>query len=685
MSTPMTASKSVGLRSIVPMATVVLILLMILPLPAFILDLLISLNIAFSLVTLLTSVTIPNPLRFSVLPSVLLLSTVARLGLNLASTRRILLNGADGTDAAGSVIEAFGHFVVGGNMVVGAVVFLVLLAVQFIVINHGANRISEVSARFTLDALPGKQMAIDADLNSGFIDEKQARQRRGEIQDEADFYGAMDGAVKFTQRDAIASLLIVSINIIAGLAIGILQNGMSPIEALQTYTVLTVGDGLVSAIPALLISVAGALMTTRSGSEEELSTELTGQLMDNPLPLGVAAGSLLTLGLIPGLPTIAFGSLAAVLGGTAYTLSRQSKQAPPPEEETSVAPVEEPIEPLLAIDPLTIEVGYDLVTLAGNDAAGGLLDRIRKIRRQVATELGIVVPPVRVRDNLNLRSDEYRVLLRGTQIDGSRLRRGKCLAIDPGDAFEKIEGEATTDPTFGIPALWIDEALGDKARGAGYTVVDLVSVMATHLGEIVRRRAPELLTRQEVQRLLDLLSESAPKLVEEVVPQGFTVGQVQKVLQALLAERISIRDMEAIFEALADAVGREVDLESLVAYVRQSIARQIVQPLVDQRGLNVITLSPEFDREVRTMFQPNPADGTGAVPADPQRVQGLVSRLASAVKQAVDRPNQVVLCGDARTRLFLRRISERALPNVPFLAVQEIPDGVSVNAIGKVS
>ncbi len=669
----------------VPIAIVGLVAVMLIPLPPLILDLLVSLSISIGMIVLLTALHIRSPLDFSVFPSVLLLVTVFRLALNIASTRRILLHGSEGTHAAGSVIEAFGQFVVGGNLIVGIVIFLVLLAVQFIVINHGANRISEVAARFTLDAMPGKQMAIDADLNAGLIDETEARERRQRIQDEADFYGSMDGAVKFTQRDAIASLIIVAINIIAGLGVGILQAGMAPLDALHTYTVLTVGDGLVTAVPALLTSVAGALITTRSGSNQELSGHLASQLLSNPRPLAVAAGSLGALALVPGLPTIAFLSLAGVIGWFASGLRKQERDEaqrvaalPGP----AVAAPEEPIEPLLAVDPLTIEVGYDLVELAGSDRAGGLLDRIRGIRRQVALDLGMVVPPVRVRDNLRLASDEYVLLLRGAEVGRARLPRRRVLAIDPGDALERIEGEKTKDPAFGIDALWIDESQSDRARSVGYTVVDRTSTLATHLSEVVRRHAPDLLGRQETQRLLDLLAKQSPKLVEELVPERYTVGQVQKVLQSLLRERVSIRDLMTICETMADLAGTTKDMREIVARVRQALGRWLVGPLLERDALHVVTLSSEVEGQLREML----GDGTGNKPrpADPRVTAGLVHRVATALRQAPPGVQPAVLCPSAESRSLLRQLTESALPSVPFLSVLEVPDGVRVQALGQV-
>jgi flagellar biosynthesis protein FlhA len=670
----------------IPAAVVGLIGLMVVPLHPLLLDLLISLSVSLSMIVLLTALHVRSPLSFSVFPSVLLLLTVFRLGLNIASTRRILLHGSEGTAAAGHVIEAFGQFVVGGNLIVGLVIFLVLLAVQFIVINHGANRISEVAARFTLDAMPGKQMAIDADLNAGLIDEVEARRRRDVVQREADFYGAMDGAVKFTQRDAIASLLIVAINLLAGVTTGVVHAGMSALDALRTYAVLTVGDGLVTAIPALLVSVAGALITTRTGTDRELAADVTAQVFSDPRPLGVAAGALATMALIPGLPTVAFLTLAAGVGGLAAALRRQERRAT---EQAAVEPPraehapEEPIEPLLAVDPLTIEVGYDLVDLAGSERPGGLLDRIRGIRRQVALDLGIVVPPVRVRDNLRLAPDEYQILLRGADVARNRLRRKRVLAIDPGDVLEAVPGEKAKDPAFGIEALWIDETLADRARSLGYTVVDRTSVLATHLSEVIRRHAPELLGRQETQRLLDILGKTAPKLVEELVPERFTVGQIQKVLHALLRERVSIRDLQTICEALADCAGAGLELDELVGRVRQVLGRSLVRALLERDALRVVTLSPEIEQQLATLLAPGP-DGK-PLPADPRLTQSLVHKVATALReQQPGGAPPVVLCGSTRTRVLLRRLTEGALPMIPFLSVFEVPDGVRVQAVGQV-
>ncbi len=673
-----------GAHAALPIAIVGLVAVMVIPLPPFVLDLLISLDIALSMVVLLTTVYVKAPVEFSAFPSLLLLLTVFRLGVNIASTRRILLHGSEGTSAAGHVIEAFGQFVVGGNLVVGLVVFLVLLAVQFIVINHGATRISEVAARFTLDAMPGKQMSIDADLNAGLIDEAEARARRKSVSDEAEFYGSMDGAVRFTQRDAIAALIIVAVNLIAGLTIGVFQAGMNAAEAARTFSVLTVGDGLVTAIPALLVSVASGLIAARSDSGLELGTEVAGQVFSNPKPLAVAAGALAFLALVPGLPTVAFLTLAAGVGSLAAMLRRRQKDEVAREAELAPAgpPPEEPIEPLLAVDPLTIEVGYDLVDLAGSEATGGLLDRIRGIRRQIALDLGIVVPPVRVRDNLRLESDGYQILLRGAEVGHGRLPRARILAIDPGGVLEKIEGEKTLDPAFGIEALWIREGLDERARAAGYTVVDRTSVLATHLSELARRHAPELLGRQETQRLLDGLAKGAPKLVEELLPERYTLGQVQKVLQLLLRERVPIRDLQTICEAMADCSGQGLDLQEVVARVRQALGRALVKPLLERGALKVVTLSPAIEQDIRSLLAPGP-DGK-PLPADPRVTQSLVQRVASAIRDIPAGTLPAVLCGSAEVRAVLRRLTENSLPTLACLAIPEIPDGVRVQTVGQV-
>ncbi|MCP3979356.1 MAG: flagellar biosynthesis protein FlhA [bacterium] len=666
---------------LLPVSIVGLVAVMVIPLPTALLDLLLSFDVSLSLVVLLTAVYVARPSTFSTFPSVLLLLTVFRLGLNVATTRRILLHGPEGPEAAGHVIEAFGQFVVGGSVVVGTVIFLVLLAVQFIVINHGATRISEVAARFTLDAMPGRQMAIDADLNAGLIDEVEARERRKAISADADFYGSMDGAVRFTQRDAVASLIIVAINLLAGIGIGVLQAGMPITEALVTYSILTIGDGLVSAIPALLLSVAGGLLTTRSDTGIDLGSELGQQLLSSPTPLTVAAGALGTLALVPGLPTLAFLTMSGGVGALAMAMKRKQRAEPDPSEDVpaSAPPIEEPIEPLLAVDPVSIEVGYDLVELAGSDSPGGLLDRIREIRRQVALELGFIVPPVRVRDNLKLSPDGYQLLLRGAEIGQGRLQRRKMLAIDPGDVKEQIEGEKTLDPAFGIEALWIREELADTARSAGYTVVDQTSVLATHLSQVVRRYAPELLGRQQTQDLLDTLAKTDPKLVEELVPERCTIGQVQKVLQALLRESVSIRDMHSICEAMADRGPEPFNLDEVLARVRQALRRSLVRPFVVDGALRVVTLAPEVEQGILSAIT-----NDGHESLDAKGTQSLVHRTARAIREAPAGAQPVVLCSSGSARTFLRRLTNSVLPTVPMFSAHEVPEGVKVQAVGQI-
>jgi len=676
------SSWQVKAQWLLPIGIISLVGVMVVPLPPLILDLLLSLDIALSIVVLLSAVSVSTPQAFSGFPSALLLLTVFRLGLNIATTRRILLHGPDGPDAAGNVIQAFGQFVVGGNFVVGLVIFLVLLAVQFLVINHGATRISEVTARFTLDAMPGKQMAIDADLNAGLIDDGEARQRRKEIADEADFFGSMDGATRFTQRDAVASLIIVSVNLIAGITIGILQSGMPVVEAMKTYSILTVGDGLVSAIPALLISVAGALLTTRSATGEDLGIEIATQTFANPKPLGVAGGALCTMSLIPGLPTLAFLVLGGSVAGLAWML-KQNQAKPTEEPEVEATPtVEEAIEPMLIVDPLSIEVGYDLVELAGSEHSGGLLDRIREIRRQIALELGLIVPPVRVRDNLRLAPDEYQILLRGAEFARSRLKTGRVLAIDPGEVIEPVEGEKTLDPAFGIEALWIREELAEHARSVGYTVIDRTSVLATHISQLIRRHAPSLLGRQETQKLLDALAKTSPKLVEELVPERFTLGQVQKVLQALLRESVSIRDLNTIGETMADCALENVTGVQMLSQVRRALGRALVQPLLDNGSLKVLTIPPELEREIVDRNSGN--EGVELATLDPSDGRSLAHRIAQAVRLAPAGGQPVVLCNSAGVRTSIRQVTESILPTVPILAAAEIPSGIQIKAVGQV-
>ena len=537
-------------------AVVGILVFMIIPLPAILLDLLISLNITLALIILLASMYTLRPLELSAFPSILLLVTLFRLSLNVASTRMILIHGNEGSMAAGKVIQAFGNFVVGGNFLVGIIVFVILVAINFMVITKGAGRIAEVAARFTLDAMPGKQMSIDADLNAGLINEQEARARREEIAKEAEYYGAMDGANKFVRGDAVAGIIITLANIIGGLAIGVFQNKMSFGNAAETYTLLTIGDGLVSQIPALIISTAAGIIVSRAGAESNLGEEITSQILLQPRAVGIAAVVLFGFGIIPGLPLVPFWVLAALAGGLTYIIHRAIRQQQLIEQEAQIseekAAPSEPLESLPLLDILAIEVGYGLIPLVDSEQNGELLRRIKSIRRQVADEMGIIVPPVHIQDNMQLKPGQYSILLKGNEIANGNLMTNYYLAMNPGTVEEEIDGIATTEPTYGLPALWIKESAKENAMAKGYTVVDLATVMTTHLSEIVKRHSHEFLGRQEVQQLLDNLKESHPKVVEELVPNLLSLGGVVKVLQNLLREQIPIRDLLAIMETLAD-------------------------------------------------------------------------------------------------------------------------------------
>lgn len=668
----------------IPLAMIVVVATILIPLPTLVIDILITIDLAISLVILMTAMYIPGPSKFSSFPSVLLLLTIFRLALNIAATRLILLHGEEGTSAAGAVIHAFGQFVVGGSFVVGIVVFVVILVVQFVVIAHGATRVSEVIARFTLDAMPGKQMAIDADLNAGLITEREALARRQQIQREAEFFGAMDGAVRFTQRDAIAAFIIVLVNIGAGLAIGVLQKGMTAGDALHNYTILTIGDGLVAAIPALLVAVAGGVITTRAAQERSLGEEVVGQLLLSPLPLRITAGALFTLALVPGLPKVAFFVLSAVVfAGSRLAAAREKEAAVPKVEEAPPAAKspEEDVEPLLGIDPLCVEVGYDLIGAVGADRAGGILDKIKGLRRQIATEQGFVLPPVRVRDNLQLSSDQYAILMRGVKIAGGRIPRGRVLALDSG-ATRPLEGEQTVDPAFGLPAVWIPPDHADEARTAGYTVVDPPSVLSTHLMEIIRRNASELLSREDVARLIDHLQKTHPKAVAELIPERLTVGEVQRVLQGLLREGIPIRDLALILEAVADAAFSSRDTMSLVESARRCLSRTITESYVDPRGeMKAVALAPDLEEELTHSLVPDSSDrlASGILPS---RAREVIGRLATAVSGTGGLHPIVV---GPRLRPYLALMLRQQLPHTPVLSTLEIPPEVTLRAVATVS
>ena len=668
---------------IMPIAAVGLIFVMLVPLPSILLDVLLATSITAAVLVLLSAIQILRPSQFSVFPSLLLLLTLFRLSLNLASSRRILLHGNEGAGAAGHVIEAFGSFVVGGNYVVGFVIFIALIAIQYIVVAHGAVRTAEVTARFTLDAMPGKQMAIDADLNAGLINEVQARTRREQIAHDAEFYGAMDGAARFNQRDAIATILITAINIIAGFLIGVFQLDIPFREALKTYTVLTVGDGLVTMIPSLLVSMAGGMVVTRATSDSTLSVDVGRQLLSRR-PLMIASGVMLTLAAIPGLPKFSFFLLAA---GTAFLAWRAPKigaepaATPAGEKKAAKEKDKESVEDLLKLDELSLEVGYSLVPLVDQNQGGQLLARVKALRQNLAQQLGFIVPPVHITDNVRLKPREYVIALRGVEVARWEMFQDHMMAISSEGSPRPLPGTPTKEPAFGVAAVWIPAALQNQALASGYAVVDQTSVLATHLAEVVKQHAHELLTRQEVKRLLDRLAESQPKLVEELVPKILSLGEVQKVLQQLLREQVSIRDLPAILETLLDTAPTTKNPVALVESVRQSLGRALVHPLLsDSGGLRVVTLDHALEEELGRAFgaAAPPAGTAGLQPPFARRILDGLRRLAGE-QLAVASP--VLLCSTP-ARYYLKRLLEPFLPKLVVLSPLEVPPVVEVQSVG---
>jgi len=668
-----------------------ILLAMILPLHPMVLDFFLALNISLSIVVLITTMYTTAPLEFAIFPSLLLVLTLFRLSLNVASTRLILLHGSEGPLAAGAVIQSFGSFVVGGNYVVGFIIFAILVLINFLVITKGAGRIAEVAARFTLDAMPGKQMAIDADLNAGMIDEDEARARRKAIAKEAEFHGAMDGASKFVRGDAIAGIVITIINIVGGFVIGVLQQGMEMKEALTVYTLLTVGDGLVSQVPALLISAAAGLLVSRSGSEMKMGAEFAKHLFSNATPVFIGSVLIFAMGLIPGLPTIPFMTLGLVLGTLAWYFLREdetkkedkrSGAKAEAEEEATGAP--EDVDHLLNLDTIELEVGYGLIPLVDKQQDGTLLGRIKAIRRQFATELGIIIPPIHIRDNLNLSPAQYRLMIKGVETASTELMINHYLAMDPGGMAQKIEGIDTVEPAFHLPAKWIPQEREEEAKFAGYTVVDNSTVIATHLTEIVRNNAHALLGRQDVQHLMDNLAKTNPKAVEELIPGLLSLGVVQKVLQNLLRERISIRDILTIVETLADfaPVGKDPDL--LTEYVRQRIAKGMIAPYLQEgRALHVMT----FDRNLEEILSKNikHTDHGAYLALDPRLSEEIIKAVIKEVERHVVANTQPVLMTTPTLRRHVRKLIESSLPAVFVVSHAEIVDGINLQAIGKVS
>jgi flagellar biosynthesis protein FlhA len=676
---------------LLPMAAISVVFVMLVPLPAAALDFLLAISMAASIIVFLSAVQIRRAVELSVFPTLLLLLTLFRLALNIASSRRILLHGSEGTAAAGKVIEAFGQFVVGGNYVVGFVLFLALIAIQFLVVSHGAVRTAEVTARFTLDALPGKQMAIDADMNAGLIDEAEARKRRQAIAREAEFYGAMDGAARFNQRDSLATILITGINIVAGLLIGTLQQGVELGEAARTYTVLTVGDGLVTLIPSLLVSIAGGITLTRANSAGLLGAEIRQQLLAKPGTLYLASLVSAAMCLIPGLPKLAFLSVAAALFWGARHVAASTMLAPAPElaigEKKKTADAQgSDLAQLLKLEELTLEIGFQLIPLVDEKQGGQLLNRVRSLRRHLSSEMGFLIPPVHISDNLRLKPREYLFSLRGMEIARWQTEGAQLLAVSGDPARRPLQGREAREPAFGVPAIWIAPALEDQAIAAGYSVVDAVTVITTHLGELIRRHAFELLGRAETKRLMDALNESHPKLMEELVPKLLSLGEVGRVLEQLLRERVSIRDLGSILEALLEAAPVNKSLVALVEASRQALGRRLVRPLLDSEGqLPVLLLDPALEEEILATLSPDGGQRMLAAQATPGTP--VVRRLTDSVRQLIGGASAavlpVLLC-PSPARYHVKRWLEPVLPRLAVVAAGEIPPEIRLRPVGTV-
>ena len=658
-----------------PIFIVLILAMLVLPLPTFVLDILFTFNIALSIMVLLVSLSTKKALDFAAFPTVLLLSTLLRLSLNVASTRVVLLEGHTGPDAAGKVIEAFGHFLVGGDYTVGIIVFVILVVINFIVITKGAGRIAEVSARFTLDAMPGKQMAIDADLNAGLIDEDEARRRRAEVAQEADFYGSMDGASKFVRGDAIAGILILVINIVGGLIIGLMEHDMSLADAARNYTLLAIGDGLVAQIPALVISIAAGLIVSRVSTDEDIAGQVLSNIFNKTQALFITAAIIGMMGMIPGMPHFSFLLLAGGMAWLAYKGSRPKEQAPLDVQTAPVATVESQEaswEDVAPIDTLGLEVGYRLIPLVDSAADGELVRRIKGIRKKFAREIGFLPPAVHIRDNLEISPNSYRITLKGVEIGSGEVRTGLFLAIDPGNITATLPGVATRDPAFGLPAVWIESELRDQAQALGYTVVDPGTVIATHLNHLVTQHAAELLGRQETQALLDHLGKSAPKLVEDLVPKMLSLSTVQKVLQNLLIEGVAIRDMRSIIDTLLEDAARVQDPSELTALVRVALGRSIVQQIYGSVGeLPVIALDQSLERLLMQTLQA----GSDAAAMEPGLADALLERTQTSTQRQEALGHPPVLLTPVALRPLLARFLRRTVPQLKVLSHAEVPEG----------
>jgi flagellar biosynthesis protein FlhA len=670
-----------------PVVMLAVLAMVMLPLPPFLLDMLFSFNIALSLVILLAVIYVMRPLEFAAFPTVVLGATLLRLALNIASTRVVLLHGHDGPGAAGKVIEAFGEFVIGGNFAVGLVVFAILTIINFVVVTKGATRVSEVTARFTLDAMPGKQMAIDADLNAGLLTQEQARERRQEVREEADFYGSMDGASKFVRGDATAGILILVINIVGGFIVGVAQHGLSAGEAAKTYTLLTIGDGLVAQVPALMLSIATAVIVTRVSKAQDMGRQVFGQVFGQPRALAVAGTVLGVMGLIPGMPNLAFLLLGAACGGGAWLMLRREREQREKLERAAAQPApaapaertELSWEDVVSVDPVGLEVGYRLIPLVDANQGGELMGRIKSVRRKLSQELGFLVPAVHIRDNLDLGPNTYRIVLMGVPMGEAEVHTDRLLAINPGQVHGALQGIATQDPAFGLEAVWIDHGQRELAQSYGYTVVDPATVVATHLSHILQEHAHELLGHQDVQQLLDRLAQTAPKLVEDLVPKRLPLGVVVKVLQNLLAERVPVRNMRTIVESLAEHAGQSQDPGALTAAVRVALGRQIVQEIAGlATEIPVITLAPELEQILLNSLAGGGVAGAAVEP-------GLADRLQQGVAEAARRQEMsgepAVLLVPPQLRSWLARFTRHTAQNLHVLAYNEVPDNRRVRLV----
>ncbi|MDH5358418.1 MAG: flagellar biosynthesis protein FlhA [Gammaproteobacteria bacterium] len=672
-----------------PMVLVALLAMVVLPLPAFMLDMLFTFNIALSLTIMLASIYVLKPLHFAAFPSILLIATLLRLALNVASTRIILLEGHTGTAAAGNVIEAFGEFVIGGNYTVGFVVFAILVIINFVVVTKGATRIAEVGARFTLDSMPGKQMAIDADLNAGLIDQDEARTRRSEIMQESDFYGSMDGASKFVRGDAVAGILILFVNIIGGLVIGVVEHDLTFADAAHNYTLLTIGDGLVAQIPSLLLAAAAGLLVSRSTKEQDMGEQIVSQLLKDPKTLAVTSGIIGGMGLIPGMPNLPFLILAGAGGGSAWLISQRQKAAEiaetvaiSPETEIPSEQRELSWDDLSPVDPIGLEIGYRLIPLVDKNQGGQLMNRIKGIRKKISQELGFLIPPVHIRDNLDLAPTAYQITLFGVTFGEAEIHPDRMMAINPGQVFGELDGIKGHDPAFGLEAVWIEPTQREYAQAQGYTVVDVDTVIATHLSKILQDHAHELLGREEVQQLLDNLSKTAPKLVEGLVPDTIPLGGVQKVLQNLLEENIPIRDIRTIVESISEQAIRNPDPEAMTASTRMALSHSIIQHVNGIKAdLPIITLDPELEQILLQTLQ---ATGEGGASLEPGLAENMHKNLTDIAQRQEMAGESSILVVQAGIRSWISRFIRHSIPGLNVLSYNEIPDDKQIRIVANV-